>query len=56
MASKSLPATRSLSISRSLTLQDAITRHLGEARHVSRRFRDLSPVERQRLFTFLNSL
>ena len=41
---------------RSLTLQDAITRHLGEARHVSRRFRDLSPVEQQQLFTFLNSL
>jgi CxxC motif-containing protein (DUF1111 family) len=41
---------------RSLTLEDAITRHLGEARHVSGRFRDLSPVERQQLFTFLNSL
>jgi CxxC motif-containing protein (DUF1111 family) len=41
---------------RSLTLQDAITRHLGEARHVSRRFRDLSPDEKQQLFTFLNSL
>jgi CxxC motif-containing protein (DUF1111 family) len=41
---------------RSLTLEDAITRHLGEARHVSRRFRDLSPVEQQQLFTFLNSL
>jgi CxxC motif-containing protein (DUF1111 family) len=41
---------------RSLTLQDAITRHLGEARHVSRRFRDLSPVEKQQLFTFLDSL
>src|SRR5580693_5771805 len=37
---------------RSLTLEDAITRHLGEARHVSRRFRDLSPVEQQQLFTF----
>src|SRR6201982_2980784 len=41
---------------RSLTLQDAITRHLGEARHVSRRFRDLTFVEKQQLFTFLNSL
>jgi CxxC motif-containing protein (DUF1111 family) len=41
---------------RSLTLQDAIERHLGEARHVSRRFRDLSPAEKQQLFTFLNSL
>src|ERR1700682_2673312 len=41
---------------RSLTLQDAIARHLGEARHVSRRFGDLSPVERQQLFPFLNSV
>jgi CxxC motif-containing protein (DUF1111 family) len=41
---------------RSLTLQDAITRHLGEARHVTSRFRDLSPVEQHQLFTFLNSL
>jgi CxxC motif-containing protein (DUF1111 family) len=41
---------------RSLTLEDAIERHLGEAEHVSRRFRDLSPAEKQRLFTFLQSL
>ena len=41
---------------RSLTLQDAIERHRGEARHVSRRFGDLSPAEKQQLFTFLNSL
>jgi CxxC motif-containing protein (DUF1111 family) len=41
---------------RSLTLQDAIARHLGEARHESRRVRDLSPDEKQQLFTFLNSL
>ena len=41
---------------RSLTLQEAIERHLGEAKHVSRRFRDLSPAEKQQLFTFLNSL
>jgi CxxC motif-containing protein (DUF1111 family) len=41
---------------RSLTLQDAIERHLGEAKHVSRRFGDLSPAEQQQLFTFLNSL
>jgi CxxC motif-containing protein (DUF1111 family) len=41
---------------RSLTLQDAIERHLGEAKHVSRRFRGLSPAEKQQLFTFLNSL
>ena len=40
----------------SLTLQDAIERHLGEAKHVSRRFRDLSPAETQQLFTFLDSL
>jgi CxxC motif-containing protein (DUF1111 family) len=41
---------------RSLTLQDAIERHLGEAEHVSRHFRDLSPAEKQQLFTFLGSL
>ena len=41
---------------RSLTLQDAIERHLGEAEHVSRRFRDLGPAEKQQLFTFLGSL
>ena len=29
---------------RSLTLEDAIARHSGEATHVSKRFRDLSPV------------
>jgi CxxC motif-containing protein (DUF1111 family) len=39
-----------------LTLQDAIERHLGEAEHVSRHFRDLSPAEKQQLFTFLGSL
>jgi CxxC motif-containing protein (DUF1111 family) len=41
---------------RSLTLQDAIERHEGEAEHVERRFRELSPTEKQQLFTFLNSL
>jgi CxxC motif-containing protein (DUF1111 family) len=41
---------------RSLTLQDAIERHLGEAEHESRRFRDLSPAEKQQLFAFLSSL
>ena len=41
---------------RSLTLQDAIERHLGEAEQVSRHFRDLSPAEKQQLFTFLGSL
>jgi CxxC motif-containing protein (DUF1111 family) len=40
----------------SLTLQDAIARHLGEAEHVARRFRRLSPGEKQQLFAFLNSL
>jgi CxxC motif-containing protein (DUF1111 family) len=41
---------------RSLTLEDAIERHEGEAEHVERRFRELSPTEKQQLFTFLNSL
>jgi CxxC motif-containing protein (DUF1111 family) len=41
---------------RSLTLQDAIERHRGEAEHVTRHFRDLSPAEQQQLFTFLASL
>jgi CxxC motif-containing protein (DUF1111 family) len=41
---------------RSLTLQDAIERHRGEAEHVSRHFRDLSPAEQRQLFTFLESL
>jgi CxxC motif-containing protein (DUF1111 family) len=41
---------------RSLTLQDAIERHRGEAEHVTRHFRDLSPAEQQQLFTFLESL
>src|ERR1700686_2453280 len=36
---------------KSLTLQDAIERHEGEAEHVSRHFRDLSPAEKQQLFT-----
>jgi CxxC motif-containing protein (DUF1111 family) len=41
---------------RSLTLEDAIDRHEGEAEHVARRFRELSPAEKQELFAFLNSL
>jgi CxxC motif-containing protein (DUF1111 family) len=41
---------------RSLTLEDAIERHGGEAAHVRNRFRELSPAEKQALFTFLNSL
>jgi CxxC motif-containing protein (DUF1111 family) len=40
----------------SLTLENAIERHGGEAEHVRNRFRDLSPDEKQALFTFLNSL
>jgi CxxC motif-containing protein (DUF1111 family) len=41
---------------RSLTLENAIDRHEGEAEHVTRRFRELSPAQKQQLFTFLNSL
>ena len=41
---------------KSLTLEDAIERHGGEAAHVRHRFRELSPPEKQALFTFLNSL
>ena len=41
---------------KSLTLEDAIERHGGEAEHVRNRFRELSPQEKQALFTFLNSL
>src|SRR6202040_1632435 len=40
---------------KSLTLEDAIERHRGEAEHVRNRFRDLSPKDKQALFTFLNS-
>ena len=41
---------------RSLTLEDAIERHGGEAEHVTHRFRDLAPTEKQELITFLESL
>jgi len=41
---------------RSLSLEDAIARHDGEAREPARRFRELSPEERQALITFLNTL
>jgi len=41
---------------RSLSLEDAIARHDGEAREPARRFRELSPEERQTLITFLNTL
>jgi len=41
---------------RSLSLEDAIARHEGEAREPARRFRELSPEERQALITFLQTL
>jgi CxxC motif-containing protein (DUF1111 family) len=41
---------------RSLSLEDAISRHEGEAREPARRFRELSPEERQALITFLKTL
>ncbi len=41
---------------RSLSLEDAIARHEGEAGEPARRFRELSPEERQALITFLNTL
>jgi CxxC motif-containing protein (DUF1111 family) len=41
---------------RSLSLEDAIARHEGEAREPARRFRELSPEERQALITFLKTL
>jgi CxxC motif-containing protein (DUF1111 family) len=41
---------------RSLSLEDAIMRHNGEARETSRRFKELSPEEREALITFLNTL
>jgi CxxC motif-containing protein (DUF1111 family) len=40
----------------SLTLENAIERHGGEAEHARNRFRELSPEDKQALFTFLNSL
>jgi CxxC motif-containing protein (DUF1111 family) len=41
---------------RSLSLEDAISRHDGEAREPAKRFRELSPEERQALITFLKTL
>ena len=38
------------------TLENAIERHRGEAEFVSRRFRELTPIEKQDLLSFLNSL
>jgi CxxC motif-containing protein (DUF1111 family) len=40
----------------SLTLEAAIGRHKGEAKQVAHRFRELTEVEKQQLFVFLNSL
>jgi CxxC motif-containing protein (DUF1111 family) len=41
---------------RSLSLEDAIVRHEGEAREPARRFRELSPEDREALITFLHTL
>ena len=41
---------------RSLSLEDAISRHDGEAREPARRFRELSPEEKEALITFLKTL
>ena len=41
---------------KSMTLKNAIQRHGGEARHVARRFDELTPQEKQALLAFLNSL
>jgi CxxC motif-containing protein (DUF1111 family) len=41
---------------RTLSLENAIARHEGEAREPARRFKELSPEERQALITFLNTL
>jgi CxxC motif-containing protein (DUF1111 family) len=40
----------------SLSLEDAISRHEGEAHEPAKRFKELSPEERQALITFLNTL
>ena len=40
----------------SLTLHDAIVRHGGEAKDAARHFNSLSPVDREALLTFLQSL
>jgi CxxC motif-containing protein (DUF1111 family) len=40
----------------SLSLENAITRHRAEAGEASRGFRELNPVERQQLITFLKTL
>jgi CxxC motif-containing protein (DUF1111 family) len=38
------------------TLESAVERHQGEAHHVTERFFELTPAERRRVLTFLNSL
>src|ERR1700692_460333 len=48
--------TRFMHDLRSLSLQNAISRHDGEAREPARRFRELSPEEREALITFLKTL
>jgi hypothetical protein len=40
----------------SLSLENAIIRHEGEARESARRFRELSPEDREALITFLRTL
>jgi len=40
----------------SLTIEDAIRRHQGEAKHVERRFKGLTDIEKQQLIAFLMSL
>jgi CxxC motif-containing protein (DUF1111 family) len=40
----------------SLSLEDAIGRHDNEAEDIRGRFEELSPTQKQQLFTFLNSL
>jgi len=40
----------------SLTLHDAIVRHGGEAKDAAKRFKCLSPADREALLTFLQSL
>ena len=41
---------------RSLSLENAISRHDGEAREPARRFKELSPQEKEALITFLRTL
>ena len=41
---------------KSLTLTDAILRHQGEAEEVTKKFRRLTPQQKQALLTFLKSL